>query len=280
MRALASTVVIGCCAALAATAVAESALGAARALNGNIVYAEETIDAPVPPGVLVVSPFGGRPRTLPVVTWAEPGPVWSPDGRRIAFARALDRGQLPDIWIADAGFRRTCRVTFTSGFGEREPSWSPDGRRIAYVREGGIWVLDIARGTSFRISEAGVRDADPSWSPRGDGIAFSRGEFGSRRIYTHHPERRARRPPQLVGRRPAHRLPAHRHRPRGAVAGLRVDDEERRPRSAPARARARTGLGRRARPSQRCRQSSARLTRRAQTSHLLRHCEGLSMDRL
>src|SRR5919109_657655 len=65
------------------------------------------------------------------------GPVWSPDGRRIAFERDLpywgqDRFRL--YVIGSAGGEA---VPLTSGPFDVEPSWSPDGTRIAFVRGAG-----------------------------------------------------------------------------------------------------------------------------------------------
>ena len=55
---------------------------------------------------------------------------------------------------------------------------SPDESRVAYARVDpqqqapDIWILDLGRGTSTRITSERLVDAGPVWSPRGDEIVF------------------------------------------------------------------------------------------------------------
>ncbi|GAB4151829.1 MAG: S9 family peptidase [Planctomycetota bacterium] len=58
-------------------------------------------------------------------------PMWSPDGRRLAFVST--RGGSPQIWIADAdGGGRARRVTDHPG-GVSNAEWSPDGRWFLFT---------------------------------------------------------------------------------------------------------------------------------------------------
>jgi Tol biopolymer transport system component len=60
----------------------------------------------------------------------EENPVWSPDGKRLAFVR-LD-GRSSQIYIARADGRgaRLLDTGFAFSF---NPAWAPDGRRIAFA---------------------------------------------------------------------------------------------------------------------------------------------------
>ena len=57
-------------------------------------------------------------------------------------------------------------------------SLSPDQSRVAYSRVDpqsqapDVWILDLARGTSTRITSERLVDASPIWSPNGDQIIF------------------------------------------------------------------------------------------------------------
>jgi Tol biopolymer transport system component len=60
-----------------------------------------------------------------------------------------------------------------------QPRISPDGSRVAYRRdsadrkEGDIWVLDLARGSSTRLTFGQGTFEHPVWSPDGTEIAFA-----------------------------------------------------------------------------------------------------------
>jgi Tol biopolymer transport system component len=179
-------VVLAMCAVLAGSAPSAEA----AVVDGRLAFAEETIDAPVPPRVMTVDPRdGATPSVLDVLPWTEPAPSWSADGTRIVFSRALDRGFLPDLWTVDADLGQLTQLTDTPAIAEQEPAWSPDGSKVAYVEPGAAWpagrifVLDLTTGVSTALSPPDGLDDQPSWSPDGTKIAFARGAYGSRDVY-------------------------------------------------------------------------------------------------
>ena len=67
------------------------------------------------------------------------------------------------------------------------PAISPDGTRVAVamgpVASRDIWILDVARGTSTRLTFDPARDDYPGWSPDGKNIAFSSNRGGPMDVY-------------------------------------------------------------------------------------------------
>jgi TolB protein len=113
----------------------------------------------------------------------EDGPVWSPDGTRIAFhtdrdATEADRWENYNIYVMNADGANLVQVTDDSA-GEFFPDWSPDGSRLVFSRQNDngsgrhLVVIDLATGTEEQLTDP-TSDADiPAWSPDGTQVAFS-----------------------------------------------------------------------------------------------------------
>ncbi len=76
--------------------------------------------------------------TLTTGIYDETSPVWSPDGRQLAFVsnrtQEPDRNQNTDIYVMDARKGATLKqLTTWTGY-DSNPVWSPDGQTIAYLR--------------------------------------------------------------------------------------------------------------------------------------------------
>lgn len=109
------------------------------------------------------------------------GPVFSPDGQRIAFwsPRA---GGLPDIYTVERDGANLTRLTDHST-ADGYPAWSPDGTRIAFAseRDGDweIYVMNADGSGQTNISRSpDTIDRAPSWSPDGSQIVFESAAFG------------------------------------------------------------------------------------------------------
>lgn len=110
------------------------------------------------------------------------GPIWSPDGTKIAFQSDRERvGGRWDIWIVNADGTNPQNLTQNPVIDDMYPVWSPDGTRIAFqssrdglsIRDTDIWLMD-ADGTNPQnlTQTSGIGDTRPVWSPDGTRIAF------------------------------------------------------------------------------------------------------------
>ncbi len=91
-------------------------------------------------------------------------PVWSPDGKLIAFTSTREgRAQIYVMNADGAGARRVSN----SPFADFSPAWSPDGNWIAFAstREGStdVYLMDLRGGNVRRITTGG--GDYPIWAP-------------------------------------------------------------------------------------------------------------------
>ena len=103
-------------------------------------------------------------------------PVWSPDGKRIAFLSRRDAGLDNEIWVMNADGSEQRQLTFNSEF-EGSVDWAPDGRTLVFSGPGpsdDLFLIN-ADGSPLRqltFSPAANAHYDVSFSPTGEWILF------------------------------------------------------------------------------------------------------------
>jgi TolB protein len=127
---------------------------------------------------------GANQRRITVNRQLNITPVWSPDGRAIAYT-SYRRG-FPDIYVAL--IYQGTQQTPTNGRGHNFlPAYSPDGTRMAFMsnRDGNpeIYVMNVDGSNVRRLTNHPRIDVTPTWSPSGTQIAFTSDRSGSPQIY-------------------------------------------------------------------------------------------------
>ena len=105
-------------------------------------------------------------------------PVWSPDGKKIAFTSYRDGNT--EIYTMNPDGGDLQNLTQNSAFDEF-PEWSPDGKKIAFrsKRQGGInkiYVMDADGGNVRRITD--IQGKRVTWSPDGKHLVFTSTSVG------------------------------------------------------------------------------------------------------
>ena len=133
-------------------------------------------------GILFNTNFGRErglstaPRRLQLIEGGE-SPIWSPDGKLIAFLKRSDLGsrywRANELWIMDPAGQQA-RKLYTGQFYNPHVSWALDSRLLAFevdeAAERYIYTVDWKFG---RIKQL-VRGEGPAWSPTSNRLVFRR----------------------------------------------------------------------------------------------------------
>ncbi|MBD3368436.1 MAG: hypothetical protein GF405_09750 [Candidatus Eisenbacteria bacterium] len=125
--------------------------------------------------IWIVDASGGDARRLTVHEAYDSSPVWSPDGRRIAFSS--DRRGNTDVYVVQADGGEPTRLTCHDSWDEVQ-CWTRDGSEILFTSrrdtlEYELFAVDAEGGMPYRV----IRDRanNPAVSPDGRWIAYVRG---------------------------------------------------------------------------------------------------------
>lgn len=127
-------------------------------------------------------------------------PVWSPDGKAIAFA--ADAGGNLDIMVLDLADGKVRNLTKHPAE-DREPAWSPDGQFVAFTTNRNkvdpddfdLYRIRVEGAEMAPVDTSADRASQPAWSPDGRRIAYTRSTtFDDHRLWLAAPDGSEQKP--------------------------------------------------------------------------------------
>jgi len=165
------TLILSFCCGLLAALPAASAPAPADASPRILVAA-----VPVEKGakIVTVNASNGTIKDLTDGKAGDAEPMWSPDGRRIAFISNRDGTRNVHVMNADGSkVEQLTRLKVPCG----GPRWSPDGKRIAFLsgpaRAEQISLIDADGGNLTQLTKGAFSCRQPAWSPDGKKLTYS-----------------------------------------------------------------------------------------------------------
>lgn len=128
-------------------------------------------------GALWVMPArGGRAVRITDYRLEPTAPVWSPDGKRIAFQNYAPEGNF-HIWTISPEGRHATELT-SGPYDDREPAWLPDGSGLVFSsdRSGDgqykIWSVALGGAAPVQLTTGPGAESNPVVSPDGTRLAY------------------------------------------------------------------------------------------------------------
>ncbi|MEX2314940.1 MAG: S9 family peptidase [Thermomicrobiales bacterium] len=164
-----------------------------------------------PKHLWLVPAFGGTPQQLTSADISDADPVWSPNGREIAFVTNRSDGRemnsVSQVWSVVATGKQERPILDGNDAKFDSPSWSPDGTQLAVIgnweaRAGGaknvnVWVVPAGGGEPRNLTGDFDRSTDdsamsdvfagsstrPTWTPDGSSLLTLVSDNGSTHLF-------------------------------------------------------------------------------------------------
>jgi len=112
-------------------------------------------------------------------------PVWSPDGKRVAF-QSNRAGPVGNIFVRQADGRGDAEVLFASEATATPQDWSPDGKHLAIdhgIGKSDLWIVPLDGGEPFSLVATEFDEGYARFSPDGEWLGYISNESGRYELY-------------------------------------------------------------------------------------------------
>lgn len=140
--------------------------------GARIAFVETGADSPTPRVFILDQRSGARRPLAPFDARSQAGPVWSPDGRTVAYLSGGEETGVIAVNVA-TGEARALNDQLDHA---ADLSWSPDGRYLSLRRDGQLWLIEAKSGHGFQLPLNGVVKAIGGWSPNSRALVVLTGE--------------------------------------------------------------------------------------------------------
>jgi len=146
-----------------------------------------TIRSPANDDIYLLDVESGRFDRFSFDAAEDESPIWSPDGKQIAYSSA-SVGEQRNVFVKTVGTTEPPRLVYTGKWHLHLTSWSPDGRWLAFYefnpQSSDSWALNLddpARLVPVATTQAVETGA--VFSPDGRWLAYSSNETGRNEVY-------------------------------------------------------------------------------------------------
>ncbi len=139
----------------------------------TVVFATDTTSAGKNGTDLFIAAVKAESKAIPLTNdgtaFTEAAPVWSPDGRQIAFMAVPKGSTNNDIFLINADGSNRQTLVHLDNTNNIRPRWSPDGKYIAFSSDRAgkmqIYIIEVASKTIYQVTKNDVTNIVTDWGP-------------------------------------------------------------------------------------------------------------------